>query len=209
MRRDSIVGAGRSFKFKLEPMNIFYWQCMREGATSLVSRLPSLVFLFALALMLSACGFKLRGEANLPSSLQRVHVQIADPFSPLKRDLEAALKRAGATVEEESGDGIAEILLPTVSLAPVVRSVGVTAFVNEFSMIYHVELQVADTEGNALTTLQVIEHSREFTFDRTQAIGTGVEQDEIKKEMERDMVQAVMRKVEAAGRRPKPAALEP
>jgi LPS-assembly lipoprotein len=208
MRRANIFGASRSFKFKLEPMNILYWQHMREGATSLIARLPSLVCLFALALMLSACGFKLRGEANLPSSVQRVHVQIADPFSPLKRDLEAALKRAGAKIEAESGDGIAEIILSTVSLAPVVRSVGATAFVNEFSMIYHVEMQIADTEGNALTTLQVIEHSREFTFDRTQAIGISVEQDEIKKEMERDMVQAVMRKVEAAGRQPKPAALD-
>jgi LPS-assembly lipoprotein len=163
----------------------------------------------ALSLFLSACGFQLRGEANLPSDLQRVHVQIADPFSPLKRDLEAALKRAGARIEAESGDGIAEIILSTVSLAPVVRSVGATAFVNEFSMIYHVELQIADTNGNALTTTQVIEHSREFTFDRTQAIGTSVEQDEIKKEMERDMVQAVMRKVEAAARRPQPAAISP
>ena len=47
---------------------------------------------------------------------------------------------------------------------------------------------------------QVIEQSREFTFDQTQAIGTTAEQDEIKKEMERDMVQAVVRKVAAAAK---------
>ena len=47
---------------------------------------------------------------------------------------------------------------------------------------------------------QVIEHSREFTFDQTQAIGTTAEQDEIKKEMERDMVQAIVRKVDAAAK---------
>jgi LPS-assembly lipoprotein len=47
----------------------------------------------------------------------------------------------------------------------------------------------------------VIEHSREFTFDQTQAIGTSAEQDEIKKEMERDMVPALLRKIEAAERK--------
>jgi LPS-assembly lipoprotein len=154
-----------------------------------------------LTLMLAACGFQLRGEANLPPTLQRVHVQIADQFSPLKRDLEAALARAGAQVADKSGEGVAELTLTNVSLAPVVRSVGATAFVNEFSMIYHVELAIADGAGKSLLPLQVIEHSREFTFDQSQAIGTNVEQDEIKKEMERDMVQTVMRKVEAAGRK--------
>lgn len=162
------------------------------------------VLLLAAAAALTGCGFKLRGEANLPAGLQRVHVQINDTFSPLKRDLEAALARAGAKVEDNSGDGVAEITLTNVTLEPVVRSVGATAFVNEFSMIYHVELAVSDAEGKSLQSLQVIEHSREFTFDQSQAIGTNVEQDEIKKEMERDMVQTVMRKIEAAGRKPAP-----
>jgi LPS-assembly lipoprotein len=162
-----------------------------------------LILLTAVA-ALSACGFKLRGEANLPPDLQRVHVLVSDQFSPLKRDLEAALARAGAKVEGESGDGVAEVSLSNVSLAPIVRSVGATAFVNEFSMIYHVELSISGADGKTLTPLQVIEHSREFTFDQSQAIGTNVEQDEIKKEMERDMVQTILRKIEAAGRRSTP-----
>lgn len=155
----------------------------------------------AAALALSACGFQLRGDANLSAELQHVHVQIADQFSPLKRDLEAALARSGARVEENSGDGVAEINLSNVSLAPIVRSVGATAFVNEFSMIYHVELSISSADGKSLLPLQTIEHSREFTFDQSQAIGTNVEQDEIKKEMERDMVATLMRKVEAASRK--------
>jgi LPS-assembly lipoprotein len=150
---------------------------------------------------LSACGFHMRGEAQLPAGMQRVHVQIADPYSPLLRNLEAALKRSGATVESAAGDGIAEISIPTISLAPVVRSVGANAFVNEFSMVYHLEMQITDANGKVLMPKEVIEHSREFTFDQTQAIGTSAEQDEIKKEMERDMVPALLRKIEAAARK--------
>lgn len=147
---------------------------------------------------LTACGFHLRGEVKLPAGMQHVHVQIADPYSPLKRDVEAALKRSGAVVEANPGEGTAEIVISAVSLAPVVRSVGANAYVNEFSMVYHVEIQIQGVDGKALLPKQVIEHSRDYTFDQTQAIGSNAEQDEIKKEMERDMVQAVMRKVEAA-----------
>ena len=62
------------------------------------------IVIIACVLTLSACGFKMRGEANLSAALQRVHVQSADPFSPLKRDLDAALARSGAKVEDKSGD---------------------------------------------------------------------------------------------------------
>ena len=152
-------------------------------------------------LMLSACGFHVRGEVQLPPGMQRVHVEIADPYSPLKRDLEAALARSGAKLENNAGDGIAEITISAVALAPIVRSVGANAYVNEFSMVYHVEMQVSDANSKVLMPKEVIEHAREFTFDQSQAIGTAAEQDEIKKEMERDMVQTLLRKIEAAERR--------
>ena len=151
--------------------------------------------------LLSACGFHLRGEAQLPPGMQRVHVDSVDPFGPLKRNVERALERAGATIESKSGDGIAEITLSAVSLAPIVRSVSANARVNEFTMLYHVELQINDAAGKVLLPKQVLEQSRVFTFDQTQAIGTGAEQDEIKKEMERDMVQVVLRKIESAERK--------
>jgi LPS-assembly lipoprotein len=159
-----------------------------------------LLSLLAITLALSACGFHMRGEVTLPSGLQRVHVQIADPFSPLKRDLEAALKRGGAKIEENPGTDVADVTISAVSIGPVARSVGANAYVNEFSMVYHVELQITDAANKVLIPKQVIEHSREFTFDQTQAIGTTAEQDEIKKEMERDMVQAIVRKVDAAAK---------
>src|SRR3954470_13934193 len=103
----------------------------------MIRSLPLLI----LAALLTACGFHMRGEVTLPSGLQRVHVQIADPFSPLKRDLEAALRRGGATIEENPGTDVADVTISAVSIGPVARSVGANAYVNEFSMVYHVELQ--------------------------------------------------------------------
>jgi LPS-assembly lipoprotein len=156
--------------------------------------------ILAAVVLLSACGFQLRGEAKLPADMQRVHVAASDAFSPLKRDVEAALARSGANVESAPGEHIAEITLSALSLAPVVRSVGANASVNEFSMVYHVELGIRGSDGKTLLTPQVIEHSREYTFDQTQAIGSNAEQDEIKKSMERDMVDAIMRKIDAVAR---------
>ena len=164
-------------------------------------RTRSLLLLAGVVPLLSACGYHLRGEAQLPPGMERVHVDSVDAYGPLKRNLEKALERSGARIEANSGDGIAEVRLSAVSLAPIVRSVTATARVNEFTMLYHVELSITDANGKVVMPKQVVEQSRVFTFDQTQAIGIGAEQDEIKKEMERDMVQVVMRKVESAERK--------
>ncbi|HEX6832978.1 MAG TPA: LPS assembly lipoprotein LptE [Rudaea sp.] len=151
--------------------------------------------------LLAACGFHLRGEAVLPPAMKRVYVSSSDVFSPLKINVEAALERAGAKIEKAPGDGIADVNLSAVSLAPIVRSVNSSARVNEFTMLYHVELEIVDGAGKTLLQKQVIEQQRIFTFDQTQAIGTGAEQDIIKREMERDMTQAVVRRIDAAAKR--------
>jgi len=164
-------------------------------------RTISFLLLAGIAALLSACGYHLRGEAQLPAGMERVHVDSSDQFGPLKRNVEKALERSGAKVEPAAGDGIAEVTLGAVSLAPIVRSVSANAKVNEFTMLYHVELQITDGAGKVVLPKQVVEQSRIFTFDQTQAIGTGAEQDVIKKEMERDMTQVVMRKVQSAERK--------
>ena len=46
---------------------------------------------------------------------------------------------------------------------------------------------------------QVIELTRVFTFDASQALGIAAEQDLLTQELQRDMVQAVMRRLEALG----------
>ena len=162
-------------------------------------RLSLIVVLCAL---LGACGFHLRGEANLSADMQRVYVFSSDPYNgPLKRNVQAALKRSGAAIEEKPGAGIAEVRMSNVNVATVVRSIGANARVNEFVMVYHVDLEVVDSLGKIVLVKQPLEQQRSFTFDQTQAIGTGSEQATIQREMERDMAQTVLRKISSLERR--------
>lgn len=153
------------------------------------------------ACALTACGFHLRGEVKLASNLQRVCVTSSDATGPLKRNVEAALKRAGAKIETAPGEGIADVKMTGVGITTVVGSVGSNARVNEFNMIYHVDLEITDSTGKVVLEKQPLEQTRSFTFDQTQAIGTGTEQELIGREMQRDMAQAVMRKIDALERR--------
>ncbi len=159
-----------------------------------------LIILTVLLAVLCACGFQLRKEAVLPSGMGTVVVQGADPFSPLGRDLAAALQRAGSTVVEKAGNGVAVMNISANELATNVLSVGGNARANEYSMRYHVEFNVTDSTGAAILDKQVIELSREYTFDAFQAAAVAAEEDLLRKELQREMVQSIMRRLDALGR---------
>ena len=155
------------------------------------------VLLIVLASLLGACGFHLREEARLPDGMQRVHIEGAEPVSPLGRDLRRALARSGAEIVDAAGAGVAALRIGANRLGTDVLSVGGNARANEYTLRYHVEFDVVDAAGTAILPRQVIELTREFTFDANQALGVAAEQDLLTQELQREMVQAILRRLES------------
>jgi LPS-assembly lipoprotein len=149
------------------------------------------------AVLLAGCGFHLRKEAELPPSMKRVHIQIADPSSALAKDLARALPRSGTEVVDAIEPGVAVMNISANSFSTDVLSVGGNARATEYSLRYHVEFDVQDAAGTALLPRQTIELTRDFTFDRSQALGVAAEIDLLTGELQRDMTQAILRRLEA------------
>ena len=147
---------------------------------------------------LAGCGFQLRGEAELPAVARTVTIEAVDPLSPLKRDLEAAFKRAGATVKDAGGEGVATLKLPLMRLSTEPVSVSSQVRGKEYRVRYEVEVELTAPDGSVLLPRTKIELTREYSYDETQALGAQAEEELLRKEMARDMVQQVLRRVERA-----------
>lgn len=152
--------------------------------------------LATIALAVTACGFRLREEIALPPSLQRVTLEVADEFSPLARDLEAALERAGAEVVAAGSEGAGAVRVPVNTLATEVLTVGGTARVAEYLIRYRVELEVVDARGIVLLERAPLELARDYSFDETQALGAASEEALLRKELQREMAQQILRRIE-------------
>ena len=152
-----------------------------------------------LALLVGACGFQLRREISLPPSLATLRVQVADTYSPLQRNLEQAMRRAGATIADEAtGTAVLRVFANRLDRLPL--SVGDTGRVQEYLLKYEVDFDLVDAAGTAVLPRQTVTLERDYTFDTLQAIGTPGEEEVVKAELERDMVQAILRRIEAAAR---------
>jgi LPS-assembly lipoprotein len=163
-------------------------------------RLPIALSLAA-ALLLSGCGFHLRKEIELPASMKKVHIQIADPASPLAKDLKKVLPRSGTEVVDEVAPDVAVMNISAAAFSTDVLSVGGNARATEYSLRYHVELEVQNSVGTSILPKQTIELSRDFTFDATQALGVAAEVDLLTQELQRDMTQTILRRLEAMANR--------
>jgi outer membrane lipopolysaccharide assembly protein LptE/RlpB len=166
-----------------------------RAAASMLQRLLWLLLLGSLV----GCGFQLRRDLALPPALATLRIEIADPYSPLGRGLEQALRRAGATLVE-SGDA-AVLRVPAVRRAQVPLAVGITGRVQEYALQYVVEIELVDRSGQVLMPRQAIELERAFAFDTAEALGTPAEQELVQAELERDMVAAILQRIDAALRR--------
>ena len=163
----------------------------------------SLLLLVVFAL--SACGFHLRQNANLPASMQRVHLT-ASGSSGFQRQLARALASAGVTVEDNAGPGIAELNVPTAAFSTDTLTSGGYARISEFAIHYTVRFGVTDPAGQALVPLQSINMSREYSYDASNTIGNASQVEQIEKSLDNDMVQAIMFRLQAAGRHAAPGA---
>ena len=149
------------------------------------------------SLLLSACGFHLREQIVLPAPLQRVSLEFADPLTPLRRDLAAALKRAGAEVVATGTEGVGVIRVPVDTMLTEPLTVSDAARVQEYIVRYRVELEILDAAGKVLLPRGTIELTRDYSFDETQALGAAAEDELLREELQREMVQQILRRIQA------------
>lgn len=160
-----------------------------------------IALLLVSALALTACGFHLRESAALPASMQHMHLAVSGS-GDLQRNLARALESSGVTVEDDAGPGVAELQVPVAQFQTETLTISGQARVTEYTVRYHVEFAVTDAAGQPLVARQRIDMSRDFSYDATNPIGNTAQVEEIQRSLNDDMVQAILFRLQAAGKHP-------
>lgn len=163
--------------------------------------------LVLLALALTACGFHLRDALMLPQDLGPLRVVSPDPYSPLAQSLSEALARAGAkpAVEGATGD-VATLRVVSERWGNTPLSVDQFGRAQEYTLRYAVIFRLNRADGSDLVPQQAIELSRDYIFVPTNASGAEGEREILTKELRREMVASILRRIDAASRAPAVAA---
>lgn len=158
---------------------------------------------FALsALLLSGCGFHLRGALDLPENLGPVRVQAQDRYSPLADMLASGLQRAGAVpAPANATENVATLQVVSELWADTPISVDQYGRAQEFALRYAVVFNLKRADGSMAVPQQAVELSRDYLSPAVDSIGTMSERELLVREMRRDMTAAILRRVDAVSAR--------
>ncbi len=159
----------------------------------MLKKLIIAVFCMAVA----ACGFQLRGAADLPESIQTLHIQGVSMRQGLGLELKRTLRRNGVNVIDDYIEGAAILSFLSNRYERHVLSVGGNAKVSEYELILDVVFQLTDNQQNILIDNEHLEARRDYQFDQEQVLGRDVEERLLREEMDDQISQAILRRLAA------------
>lgn len=163
--------------------------------------LRTVLALLAAALLLSACGFKLRGSDgsyNLP--FDKLYIGLP-ASSPLAIDLKRHIRVTGTTqivTDIRQADGILEVVGdPDKTRGKSILSLNSNGRVREYLLTYTITFRIRDNLGHELLAPSTISLNRPMSFDETQLLAKETEEAGLYRDMQADLVQQMMRRMAA------------
>ena len=157
--------------------------------------LPSAVrhSLLAVCLLgMSACGFHLRGQADL--SFQTLYIQKAGAPG-VAADLRRSLKSNGIAVVDSPRQ--AEMLLDLMSEGYEKRILSLSGGgkVREYELLYHVNFRTREAGSELWGPMQTVEGRRDYSFDDAQLLAKEGEEARLNSDMRADAVREILRRL--------------
>lgn len=153
-----------------------------------------------LVLLVSACGFQLRGSYTLP--YESLYLAIPD-YSLIGAGLRRAIRASVSTRLADSKEDAEATFLPTAEARePVILSLSSSGRVREKRLRYRYGYRVVDAKGRDLVLPNVIELTRDLTYDDSNVLSKEQEEVLLWQDMEKDLVQQLMRRLAAVKPRP-------
>lgn len=152
--------------------------------------------LFVVVLLLAACGFHLRGSAELPFETLYVPGATGGIALELKRHI---LAGTDTRVVEEPGQAEAQLRFSEETRGKEVLALDTAGRVREYRLIYRVGFNVADGKGaEYYVPPSTVTLTRDVTYDDTLALAKEAEEQLLFRDMQQDMVRQIVQRLAAA-----------
>jgi LPS-assembly lipoprotein len=152
-----------------------------------------------LCITVAACGFRLRGTADVPFEKLYLPNPTSGLALDLKRNIQAGTR---AKVVDDPKEADALLVITEETRAKEILSLTGTGRVREFTLRYKVGFRVHDGKGGEYVPVNTIALQRDVTFNDAEILAKEAEEQLLFRDMQSDMVQQIIRRL-AAAKRPK------
>jgi LPS-assembly lipoprotein len=157
----------------------------------LFSKAHHAAFFILVLLALNACGFQVRGSANIPQGMSVVYIDTEDRYSSFYRELTTVFIGEGITLTRDPlvADTVFRILRDETGQR--VLSVSARNTPVEFDVFYIINYSV-HMQDNEVLAPQQLTRTRDYTYDETEVLGKALEERTYREALAADLVGLVM-----------------
>jgi outer membrane lipopolysaccharide assembly protein LptE/RlpB len=157
------------------------------------------VLALALIMVVSGCGFKLRGTAEpLPEQVRQLTLVGIDRSGDFYQALAHQLIGAGATLDQiESSEGSALLTIHNVKQSR--DEISVSGGLTLYRTNLLVSFSLSRGEQERLIESRQLRASREFSFDSNNPYGLEQQERLLRSDLQRELVAQLVRQIRAAG----------
>ena len=160
------------------------------------------LLVLALGLLLTACGFQLRGTGDSalvwPATLARLQLDGAGLVPELERPLAAALRRAGAEVVADAGSDGARLEILVFDEGEDLLALGVGSTVRDFQLSTRIDYTLRGA-GDTSARSGSVSASRTVQSSADQINAALAEARRVKRELRDEVTDALVRRLAAGG----------
>ena len=158
------------------------------------------------ALLLASCGFHLRDALTLPPDIGEIRVVAKDRYSPLAEALAQSLQRTGIPARVDGpAEGVSTLDIRIERWGNTPLSVDERGRSQEYTLRYATVFNLRRADGTVVVPDQSVELARDYISIPTQSEGTEGEREILAREMQREMVSSILRRLDAVANAPRPA----
>lgn len=149
----------------------------------------------AAALILTACGYHLRGHIDLPERAKVVYLEGVDRGQVFGQQLTELLGFAGATITYDRNQAGSVLHVMRAQHERRQISLSRAGKANAFELIYRMDYQVVTPKGEVLLAPQELELSRQYFVDQQFPLGQSEQESALRAEMEQEAAQTLLRRL--------------
>jgi LPS-assembly lipoprotein len=146
--------------------------------------------IFFMALLLSACGYHLRGALELPANMKNVYVEGGS--ATLLEQFKQVMTSSSAQIASSRKDAGIVIKIANEAFNKRVLSLSTRGKSNEFELTYRLDYEFANASDAVLMPQQSVEIRREYYNDQQFIIAKDQEEAVIRNEMYQQAVQNIV-----------------
>ncbi|WP_051555090.1 LPS assembly lipoprotein LptE [Legionella fairfieldensis] len=143
-------------------------------------------------LLLTGCGFHLRGFVDMPAWLNNVAIVIQNAHRDLGPLLKDQLESYNIKVNPNPGQASYLLIIESDSIQQQMTNVSASTAPRQYLLIYDVQFTVVKVKGNTIIPSSHVSVTRQLTVNNNRILGSNSEEAQLLSEMRRDAAMQIM-----------------